>query len=42
MYTNYKILIESRGSVNNNVRKYNLLGNSFREILISKRRYRTI
>ena len=42
MYTNYKYIIESRESVTNNIEKYKLLGNSFREILISKRRYRAI
>ena len=42
MYTNYKNIIEHRESVNNNIGKYNLLGNSFREMLIIKRRYRAI
>ncbi len=42
MYTNYKNIIERRESVNNNIGKYKLLGNSFREILIHKRRYRAI
>ena len=40
MYTNYNI-IERRESANNNIGKY-ILRNSYREILISKRRYRAI
>ena len=41
MYTNYNNIIERRESVNNNIRK-NILRNSYREILMSKRRYRAI
>lgn len=41
MYTNYNNIIERREFVNNNIGKY-ILRNSFREMLMSKRRYRVI
>jgi len=42
MYSNYERLKVNRETVNNHIQKYRLFGNSFREMLISKRRYRTI
>jgi len=42
MYRNYELLKESRDIVNNNISRYKLFGNSFREIVKQNRRYRTI
>lgn len=42
MYRNYKILKISKEVVNNNIGRYKLFGNTFRENIAQNRRYRAI
>ncbi|WP_262917532.1 hypothetical protein [Aestuariivivens sediminicola] len=42
MYRNYEILNSSRETVNNNIDRYKLFGNSFRKSIFDRRRYRAI
>jgi hypothetical protein len=42
MYSNYIKIKESREIVNNNIGRYRLFGNSFREVITQNRRNRAI